>query len=269
MGQLATVGVHIIALTHELNFSLPNCCVEVRVDFSSRGSTVEAAKEVLSHLNKLKPDRKVLLLQCAGVFYPRERQKNRENDDATSQTLNINFLMPCILLRLLDDKIDGVLWIGSSSHSVAPRIVHANCPVHIATTPYAMYPLSKLFSVIYMEHWSTLFGKPALVIHPGVVATCLYKGERGLVGVVLRTLLPLFAWNPAQSAQRVLKLVQQLGFYECVQTCKCMSGQLHYNGIYCDTVSMAHVALPAQIQNQNDNAYIGEKLRRIVEAQVP
>lgn len=268
LGRFTSIGLHIIALTHELNLALPNCCVEVRVDFNSPVSTVRAAKEVSLYLSKLKPERKVFLLQCAGVFYPREQQKSCENDPV-SQTLNVNFVMPCVFLHLLDEKIDGVLWIGSSSHSVAPRIVHATCPAHIAKTPYAMYPLSKLLSVVYMEHWSKSCGKPALVIHPGVVATCLYKGERGLIGVALRTLLPLLAWNPAHSAQRVLKLVQQLRFYERVQTCECMGGQSHYDGIYCDAVSMTYVAHPPQIQNQIDNACIGEKLRTIVDAHVP
>lgn len=263
--RLKRIGCDIISLTQESDIVVPDCTT-ICADFNSLASTKRAAGEVLCHLNKSRRTKKVLLWHCAGVFYPQEGKKDQSDYNAVEQTLNVNFLMPSVFLQLLDAKIDGIVWMGSSSHAVAPHIVHAACPVHIATTPYAMYPLSKLLSVIYMEHWSNVSRKPALVVHPGIVATRLYKGERGLVGVVLRALLPLIAWNPAHSAERVLKLIQLLRFCERVQTVERTTKQMSYTEVYCDVVSMGPVMLPSQIRNHVDNVCIAEKLCAIVTA---
>lgn len=267
---LAQSDAHVIALTQSPRHSIPSSCEQINLDLSSYKSVASAANAVLDRLNQLATDQPVVLVNCAGVYYPGKRPKATPVSPAT-ETINVNLLGPSLFAHLLGPTLSGIVWFGSSAHAIAPRVSTTQSNLHAAATPYAAYPLSKLLSVIFVESWSALNSKPAMVIHPGVVATGLYKGERGLLGICIRQLMPFCAWEAERSACRVLHLVCGASFWKNLQgfkqgTHKPQSwSEGSRTGVYWDAVSMSQARLPWQIRDKRVRAEIGESLRAVLD----
>lgn len=267
--QLSSMGLDIIAITHFASTVLPVNCQQIALDFSSKLSVDDGCVTISRRLEGIDAGRPVILIHCAAIFHPEASTERAENASPVITTLNVNLLMPCLFVKGIGHLLSGIIWIGSSSHSAAPSLRNIRCPLHVAKTPFSMYPLSKLLSLVYVEQWSLANAKPVAVIHPGVVATGLYKHERGVMGKTLSVLIPLFAWNATSSAKRVLQLIEVGTFLERIQSGVDSScTQFDSRRVYWDTVRMRQGVLPEQIRDYTERSCVARKLFRALEADV-
>lgn len=266
LNRFLDVGLDVVAITHNRDPGLLRQCRQVVLDFGSTESTENACVILAGIIKELKGRRPVILIHCAAVFHPKVKNNDPLVTIAT-KTFAINLLMPVLFVRRLSKLLSGIIWIGSSSQNVAPVVLDVNCPTHAAKTPFSAYPLSKLLAFVFLEHWSLVSGKPAATIHPGVVATGLYRGERGLVGKILRYVMPIFAWTSATSAERILQLISETEFF-CRLGKQCDSSYITPGSrpIYWDSVRMGPGWLPCQVRSQGQRNKIARALNHVVES---
>ncbi|CDF36376.1 unnamed protein product [Chondrus crispus] len=263
--QLLAAELDVVAITHNQDAGLPRKCKQVVVDFGSTSSTENGCITLSGIVEELGAKRPVILVHCAAVLHPKTNA-NYSASTIVTRTLTINLLMPMLFVKRLSELLSGIVWIGSSTQYIAPNLFDSQCPMHVAKTPFSAYPLSKLLAFVFAERWSIINSKPVVVIHPGVVATGLYRDERGLVGKILRRMMPFFAWTPAFSARRILQLVSYGGFFHHLEKRFDPSGAPQGSiPVYWDSVTMGPGLLPLQILDQGQRNKIAEALSHITE----
>lgn len=257
--RLQAAQLDVVAITHN-EVDLPMGCEQLSIDFNSRASTERGSQEVLRRLMHVGTERLAILIHCAATFHPRVSPHEKDTS-VVAKTLNVNLLMPCLFINRITHLLHGIVWIGSSSQSAAPRLRNIRCPLHAAKSPFSAYPLSKLLSLAFANDWSVLNKKPVVVVHPGVVATGLYRAERGMVGRILRILIPMFAWTASSSAMRIMRLVEVGGFLDNIKGEPVgTEDPRNSNGVYWDTVRMGRGALPPQLRCVSEQKKIATKL---------
>lgn len=259
-------NIQVIAFTHRAETILSNECEHIHMDLSSRRSVETASAAVVQSLKQIAVQRTVVLIHCAGVYYPRPDSPSEGMLPLLTECLNVNVINPFAFVERISPAIDGIVWIGSSSQRVAPRLGNAHCLLHAARTPFAMYPLSKLLALLIAEKWSSEKKKPAAVIHPGIVNTDLYRGERGIIGFCIRLLIPFVAWDVKKSVSRILQLINASAFWErATQQSIPTFPRPGHNGVYWDAVSMMLYPLPPQIRNDGDRTALATRLYAALE----
>lgn len=261
--SLSSQTDHIISLVHWKDVSrTPHRNVtELLLDLRSRRSTEAVTQQLLYRLETECNSRPVVLVHCAAVYHPSKHAGESQSWFEAEETLLVNTFMPTLLTDSLSHVLSGIIWIGSSSQMVAPRVAQNECLLATARSPYSAYPLSKLLALAFVEQWCRRTKKPALIVHPGVVASNLYRHERSPIGVLVRFFMPVFAWNVQISAIRILSLVRKAGFFERLQTNPKFSDGEYSTPVYWDAVTMSSADLPFQIQNANTRKYIAQLVR--------
>lgn len=269
--QILTVlldnNIQVIALTHNQEPLRRVVFQQIHMDLSLRESVHSAYAAVMRTIQHISAQRTVVLINCAGIYMPRTNRHFESTTHLLEACLNVNLVNPFAFLELMCPAIDGVVWIGSSSHRVAPKLHTSQCPLHAAKTPFAMYPLSKLLALLISEKWSVEQKKPVLVIHPGIVHTGLYDGQGGIIGGCLRLLMPYLAWDVKQSVSRILQLIDASAFWEKVNSkVSPASSRLGTNAIYWDVVSMMPHPLPPQIRDDEKRTAQARRLHMALQS---
>lgn len=200
---------------HEIIFDLN--------DINSTNQVIEKLKKQFFLENSTS---KIIFIHCAGIYVPTLPYK----------TIKVNTLMPLILLFSLRQYITSLLILGSASYSISPSLT-SHCPLKYISS-FSSYPISKalLFSTIQYLKISSKKLRKIIIVHPGVVNTKLYSGQRGLLGNILRWVVQMFAWSPRYSAERVLEVMKVSGLLLDVDDCD--------EGLYWDAVTMKTERVP-------------------------
>jgi len=186
----------VISLVKPKQTSPSNLYIEADLfHLDSLPSVVEDIRALLNAIPK-NARRKVILLNAAGTLNP-------------SDIYAVNLHAPSILAYLLADSLHAVVFLGSAVAKCAT--LHRNSfPLLVPSQILRdRYPASKLLLHSVCEGFSRNASLRAIVVHPGIVSTNLYRSEPGIVGVILRSLIPFLAWNPEMSAFRILDILQQ------------------------------------------------------------
>lgn len=168
-------------------------------DESITNEAITAVQKLLKDKTTYQPP--VLLIHCAAAYNPSLPRK-------AEATFMINSLMPMLLLHRLRHVLNAVVVLGSASHDIAPALNVNQCPVNMAPSPSLAYPASKGLLLGIVSHWSNTSLVPAMVIHPGIVASGLYDHEEGLNGTILRKFIHLLAWDTMSAALRILHIIE-------------------------------------------------------------
>lgn len=240
------------------------------IDFGDRESTVRAAVRLKSLLRRdASSNNRVLFIHCAGVYYPLPRDtagldRNgkcreggggwKESVTASAQkTLSVNATMPALLLHELGHAVDGVVVLGSVSQQFALHMRPGRCPAARSATPAGAYATSKALLLICVGYWGRRTDVPVLVVHPGVVASALFRSEPGFRGVLTRAWARALGWSPAYSARRVLGTIEGARLLDAIQTSTQTSSQTR-PPLFWDAVTARPVPLPARLRDPHATA---------------
>lgn len=249
--RLDSEGVQVVALVHQTSSDIPSHITQIPLDLSSAHSVREVASRLATFLLDF-PNRRVVLFHCAGVYFPL-------HEDPVLNTLHVNLLSPTLLLHLLSPHLSGIVWLGSASHFASPDIRSSSCVLHAAVTPYNAYPLSKMLPIAVVEHWAKETGAVGVVIHPGVVATGLYRRERGWIGELLRVIIARAGWSKEISAERVLQTLTAAKFWKRCDLVQ-GSGRTSNEKIYFDAVTFQMGRVPTQMRAFEDRSRAAQQI---------
>lgn len=232
--QLAAAGVRVIALA-SLDGEPPACAYSVvRSDFRDVYKLHHTAALVRSQLILLPPRHRqhVVVVHAAGAM-----TLNKPNESYA-----VNLTAPAILSSFLIDLVHCTVFLGSASHSAAPYPIQPL--LRPPSEPRLAYPCAKLLLLAFADALSIQTRMPAIVVHPGVVNTALYKSEPGVIGVLLRILLRQIAWHPTTSAQRVFQVIRQA---RTIAEASKHASRMEY----WDATTLQRESLPPQIRAHN------------------
>lgn len=257
-------GVHIIILLHQPQQGIACSDHVIPIDFSCVTSTHRAANILCEKLQSTRASstQPVIFFHCAAVYNPPSPSKT--DHTVGHQTLVINTFSPLRFIQLTQHVLTCVIYLASSSHRVAPIINPDTCLFHTSTSPFSAYPLSKLLTLIWIQQWAKRTDKVAIAIHPGVVATSLYRGERGPIGFLLRALIPFVAWTPKQSALRVLAVLEKAQIFTRSPTTIAFNQSHNQQNMYWDAVTLNPASLPRQIDTGNATVRIFAQIEEAI-----
>lgn len=255
---------HIILLLHPKEVDAAGDDDYVTIDLASKEATETSCSNLVTLLENSFPNLPVLLVHAAGVYNPPCEKPSSELSElncSAMKTLVINTIMPCLLLDRLRNILSGVVLIGSSSQWAAPRMSLSQCPLDMMSSPRGMYPISKMLALFSLEAWCEVTGKPALVVHPGVVQTRLYHTDKSFLGTIIKYVVPYTAWKPEISADKVAKVMKKAGIYDVLRReTSNKANSYSSNSIYWDTVTMKPQPLPSHFPDRRERVLFGKRL---------
>jgi retinol dehydrogenase-12 len=179
------------AAADEIRRRVPSARVQIlTADLSSLAQVRRLAGEVLARYDRLD-----VLVNNAGVITMR-RQLTAEGLETTFAT---NHLGPFLLTNLLGGLLRRsaparVVTVSSAAHKQVRTIPWDDLPYGAQAGHGQTYPLSKLLNILFTVEWARRMagtGVTANCLHPGFVRTALGRDVTGLLGAVLRVVLPL------------------------------------------------------------------------------
>ncbi|GAA4624938.1 SDR family oxidoreductase [Actinoallomurus vinaceus] len=183
----------------EIRRRVPHARVDVMVaDLSSLAEVRRLAEEVLARYDRLD-----VLVNNAGVIMMR-RQLTADGLETTFATNHLGpFLLTNLLRGLLERSAPArVVTVSSAAHKQVRTIPWDDLP-HGGPAGYRQtYPLSKLLNILFtfeLARRLTGTGVTANCLHPGFVRTALGRDVTGVLGAVVRLVLP-FQPGPATGA---------------------------------------------------------------------
>ena len=184
----------------EIRQRVPLAQVQVlTADLSSLVQVRRLAEEILA-----RHDRLDVLVNNAGVIMTR-RQLTAEGLETTFATNHLGpFLLTNLLCGLLARSAPArVVTVSSAAHKQVRTIPWDDLPRGTQAAHGQTYPLSKLLNILFTVELArrlTGTGVTANCLHPGFVRTALGRDVTGVLGAVLRLVLPLQP-GPATGAQ--------------------------------------------------------------------
>lgn len=189
----------------------------LQADFSSQAQVRRLAAEFRARHTRLD----VLINNAGGVH-----RRRRLTEDGMEATLAVNHLGAFLLTSLLLDLIVAsaparIVNVASALHRRG-RLDPADPKLDHGYTLLQAYARSKLANVLFTHALSKRLagrGVTTNAVHPGTVATHIWRGAPGWVRPFLAAYARLFMLTPAQGAERLVYLavspeVQgQSGFY--------------------------------------------------------
>jgi retinol dehydrogenase 12 len=168
-----------------------------------------------------------ILINDAGAL-PWHRQ---ETADGLEMTFAVNHLAPFLLTNLLLDTLRAsaparVVTVASDAHVGASIPFDDLQQTHGRYRALPVYGQSKLANIMFTYALARRLagsGVTANTLHPGVVATHIYRSNNALFNHAAMTVMPLFALSPEKGAQTSIYLasspdvttVSGQYFYKC------------------------------------------------------
>jgi retinol dehydrogenase-12 len=184
----------------EIRQRVPLAQVQIlTADLSSLVQVRRLAEEVLA-----RNDRLDVLVNNAGVIMTRQ-QLTAEGLETTFATNHLGpFLLTNLLCGLLARSTPArVVTVSSAAHKQVRTIPWDDLPHGTQAAHGQTYPLSKLLNILFTVELArrlTGTGVTANCLHPGFVRTALGRDVTGVLGAILRLVLPLRP-GPATGAQ--------------------------------------------------------------------
>lgn len=201
--SLLVRGARVIALlgpnTPSAPAGTPSGAHALRADLRDTAQ-IQSAASAVSDL--LSAGERAILIHAAGTLSP----------SSPSDCMSVNLIAPVLLSSLLAYHVSASIFLGSSASTASPPPPRP--PARLLSPPAAAraaYPYSKSLLPAAADACARTFGRPAVVVHPGVVDTRLYEAEAGVIGGVLRRVVRVVAWTPQRAAERVLEVVRRAG----------------------------------------------------------
>jgi NAD(P)-dependent dehydrogenase (short-subunit alcohol dehydrogenase family) len=168
-------------------------------DLSSLAQVRRLAEQVLARYDRLD-----VLVNNAGVIMTR-RLLTAEGFETTFATNHLGpFLLTNLLRGLLERSAPArVVTVASAAHKQVRTIPWDDLPGGTGAAQGQTYPLSKLLNILFTVELARRLagtGVTANCLHPGFVRTALGRDVSGVLGAMLRLLLPLLP-GPATGAR--------------------------------------------------------------------
>jgi NAD(P)-dependent dehydrogenase (short-subunit alcohol dehydrogenase family) len=207
--RLATLGATVIIVARtaargetagdDIRRRVPLARVEaVTADLSSLAQVRRLAQEVLARYDRLD-----VLVNNAGVIMTRRTL----TADGLETTFATNHLGPFLLTNLLRGRLERsaparVVTVSSGSHKQVRTIPWDDLARGAPDGQGQSYPLSKLLNILFTVELARRLrdtGVTANCLHPGFVRSALGRDVTGVLGAVVRLVLP-FQAGPAAGA---------------------------------------------------------------------
>jgi retinol dehydrogenase 12 len=183
----------------EIRRQVPLAQVEaMTADLSSLAQVRRLAQEVLARHDRLE-----VLVSNAGVITTR-RQLTADGLETTFATNHLGpFLLTSLLRGLLERSAPArVVTVSSAAHKQVRTIPWDDLACGTPAGQGQAYPVSKLLNILFTAELArrlTGTGVTANCLHPGFVRTALGRDVTGVLGAVVRLVLP-FQRGPAAGA---------------------------------------------------------------------
>lgn len=207
--RLATLGATVIIVARtaargetageDIRRRVPRARVEaVTADLSSLAQVRRLAQEVLARYDRLD-----VLVNNAGVIMTRRAL----TADGLETTFATNHLGPFLLTNLLRGRLERsaparVVTVSSGAHKQVRTIPWDDLARGAPDGQAQSYPLSKLLNILFTVELARRLrdtGVTANCLHPGFVRSALGRDVTGVLGAVVRLVLP-FQPGPATGA---------------------------------------------------------------------
>jgi len=212
--QLAKSGARVIVtgrsvekaqqVVDDINRWSVNQASYVTLDLSSPTSVRRAAQEILEQCQQIN-----ILINCAGII-AHTRQETPESYELTWAT---NHLGPFLLTNLLCDRIidsaPGRIVIVSSAAQMTGHINFDDLQSTGDYTTMKVYAQSKLANVMFARSLAGRLKHSGVTVnslHPGFVATRIFRELDGIVRIFVSIGVRLFASSPDVAARTVVNL---------------------------------------------------------------
>jgi retinol dehydrogenase 12 len=208
--RLAMLGANVILVARtaargemageEIRRRVPLGRIEaVTADLSSLAEVRRLAEEVVARYDRLD-----VLVNNAGVIMPR-RQSTADGLETTFATNHLGpFLLTNLLRRLLERSAPArIVTVSSAAHKQVRTISWDGLPRGAPDGHRQAYPVSKLLNILFTAELArrlTGTGVTANCLHPGFVRSDLGRDVTGVLGALVRLILP-FQPGPARGAE--------------------------------------------------------------------
>jgi retinol dehydrogenase 12 len=208
--RLAMLGANVVLVARtvargemageEIRRRVPLGRVEaVTADLSSLAEVRRLAEEVLARYDRLD-----VLVNNAGVIMTR-RQSTADGLETTFATNHLGpFLLTNLLRRLLERSAPArIVTVSSAAHKQVRTIPWDDLPRGAPDGHRQAYPVSKLLNILFTAELArrvTGTGVTANCLHPGFVRSDLGRDVTGVLGALVRLILP-FQPGPARGAE--------------------------------------------------------------------
>ena len=174
-----------------------------RVDLLQADFAAPASIRAMSEAFKARYDRLDVLVNNAGVYLT-QRQETAEGLEMTFAVNHLGYFMTTLLLwdRLLAAGSARVINLSSDAHRQA-RLNFDNLQNRGKYAGFRTYGQSKLANVLFTYELDRRRGDAPVTVnavHPGFVASNFGRNNRGIVGLAMTRLVPLFAKSVAEGA---------------------------------------------------------------------
>ena len=145
------------------------------------------------------------LINNAGVL----PWRRHETVDKLEMTFAVNHLAPFLLTNLLLDTLRAsaparIVTVASDAHTGATIPFDDLQHIHGRYSPLVVYGQSKLANIMFTYALARRLagsGVTANALHPGVVATHIYRSQNPLFNFATTRVMPLFALSPEKGAR--------------------------------------------------------------------
>ena len=170
----------------------------LQADFSSPASI-----QVMTEAFKARYDRLDVLVNNAGVYLT-QREETADGLEMTFAVNHLGYFMTTLLLwdRLLAAPSARVIVLSSNAHQQA-KLNFDDLQNKRRFAGFSAYSQSKLANLLFTYELDRRRGDAPVTVnavHPGFVASNFGRNNRGLIGLVMTRLVPLFAKTVVQGA---------------------------------------------------------------------
>ena len=204
------MGAHVVVASRNLAR-----CTEVANELIAAGGSAEALAIDLGSFSSVRTaaaefasrhDRLDVLVNNAGILGGTHRAVTADGHEATWQTnyLGLHLLTQRLVPQLLAAPAPRVVNVSSIAHLFG--LIHWDDPdfAHLVYSKWRAYGQSKLAVVLETREFARRYPRiAAFAVHPGGIATNIWRGQNPLERFVLDTFLP----GPASGASPIVRLV--------------------------------------------------------------
>ena len=213
--QIALMGAEIVFIArnqtkaNQLNETIKSLTgresTPIIADLSSQSEVKKAAEEFLS-LNKPLH----ILLNNAGIM----NTSRRETVDGLEEVFSVNHLAYYTLTLLLMDKLIAsgpgrIVNVASGAHMFIKEINFEDLQSEKEYKTMHVYGQSKLANILFTRELSNKVQSKGITVnclHPGFVKTSFGKNNTGVIGLIIKFLMTLFAIKVEEGAETIIYL---------------------------------------------------------------
>ncbi|MCC9197598.1 SDR family NAD(P)-dependent oxidoreductase [Arthrobacter sp. zg-Y820] len=178
----------------------------ILADFADLNSVRNLASEILQRFPRIN-----VLANNAGAMFGKERQVTV---DGHEKTLQVNYLAPFLLTRLLTDRLlesRGTVINTSSSANLFARVDLEDLEQEKGYKPFRAYAATKLEQILFTGEFDRRYrshGATSTAFHPGLVGSAFLSTQSPLIRAAYRSPVRRLARTPEAGARTLVYLAE-------------------------------------------------------------